>query len=486
MEGERTWIEAQFQDATLGDVRRMRRVVRLAREMLARPGASLPQLAATPYDLKATYNLLAHPTSTPAHLHAGHRARVQAALHAPAAAPEAPVLLVEDTTVLSWAGHAPIAGLGPIGSGGDAGLQGVLLHSVLALRWATTPTPTAPERPPVQLLGVADQQYHVRTPAPCAERDLPAGSRPFRRQARWRESALWSASTAHLGAAPARGRGPRWVRICDRGADVYEFLEGCHAAGHGYVVRAAQDRALAPGRGGGRLFAQLRAVPAQAALALTLRARPHHPARVTALHVAALPLVLRAPHRPGAGGAAGRRPGLACTALRVWEPAPPPGVAPLEWLLLSDVPVARPADAVTCVQQYATRWVIEEFHKVLKTGLGAERLQLEYAARLVAAIAVMSVVALRLLHLKEWVHTAPDAPAETAGLTPLEQQLLVLHSKRALTTVREVALALGRLGGHLNRTADGLPGWLTLWRGLTRLQTMAEGAQLLLQAQRFG
>ena len=476
MEEERTWIEAQFQDAALGDVRRMRRVVRLAREMLARPGASLPQLAATPYDLKATYNLLAHPTSTPAHLHAGHRARVQAALHAPqrppasaaapeapgATTPEAPVLLVEDTTVLSWAGHAPIAGLGPIGSGGDAGLQGVLLHSVLALRWATTPTPTAPERPPVQLLGVADQQYHVRTPAPRAERDLPAGSRPFRRQERWRESALWSASTAHLGAAPAAGCGPRWVRICDRGADVYEFLEGCHAAGHGYVVRAAQDRALATGSGGGRLFAQLRAVPAQAALALTLRA----------------------PHRPGAG--AGRRPGLACTAVRVWEPAPPPGVVPLEWLLLSDAPVARPADAVTCVQQYATRWVIEEFHKVLKTGLGAERLQLEYAERLMAAIAVMSVVALRLLHLKEWVHTAPEAPAETAGLTPLEQQLLVLHTKRSLTTVRDVALALGRLGGHLNRTGDGLPGWLTLWRGLTRLQTMAEGAQLLLHAQRFG
>jgi hypothetical protein len=29
--------------------------------------------------------------------------------------------------------------------------------------------------------------------------------------------------------------------------------------------------------------------------------------------------------------------------------------------------------------------------------------------------------------------------------------------------VAEVALAVGRLGGRLNRKSDGLPGWITLW-----------------------
>jgi hypothetical protein len=161
-------------------------------------------------------------------------------------------------------------------------------------------------------------------------------------------------------------------------------------------------------------------------------------------------------------------------------------VVPLEWLLLSDASVESASDAITVVQQYATRWVIEEYHKVLKTGLGAERLQLEEATRLFAAIAVMSVVAVRLLHLKEWVRTVPEAPAAVAGLTPLEHRLLLLHVKRPLPTVRDVTLALGRLGGHLNRTADGLPGWRTLWRGLQRLHAMAEGAALVLNTKSFG
>jgi hypothetical protein len=477
MEDSATWISTQFEGATLGDVRRTRRTVQIASQMVTRPGASLPQLALSRPDLKATYALWAHPTSTPAHLQAGHRGQVRAALEDGTD----PVLLVEDTTVMSWAGHAPIAGLGPIGSGGDVGLQGFLLHTVLALRWAATPAPTSSRRPPVALLGVADQQYHVRTPAPPEETARPEGSQAFARQQRWRESALWSTSTAGLGPAPPPGAGPRWVRICDRGADVFEFLESCVAAGHGYVVRAAQNRAVDTG---GRLFAQLRTAPPLASLTLALRARPRQPSRVATLHVAATAVELRAPRRPGA--AAGRRPGVACTALRVWEPAAPAGVVPLEWLLLSDAAVATAADAITLVQQYATRWVIEEYHKVLKTGLGAERLQLEEATRLFAAIAVMSVVAVRLLHLKEWVRAAPEAPADAAGLTPLEHRLLILHAKCPLPTVRDVALALGRLGGHLNRTRDGLPGWRTLWRGIERLHAMAEGAALVMNAKSFG
>jgi hypothetical protein len=473
MEASGTWVEAQLGGAELGDVRRTRRAIRLATQMLEQPGATLPQLGATRYDVKATYALFAHPTSTPDHLQAGHRAQVQAQLREA----DSTRLLVEDTTVLSWAGQLPIAGLGPIGRGGT-GLQGFLLHSVLVVRWAAAPPATRPQRPPVELLGLADQQYHVRRAAPPEEAARPEGSRAFARQHRERESALWQQSTLHLGRAP---EGVRWVRICDRGADIYEFLEDAQAAGHGYVVRAAQDRALA---GGGRLFELLRAQPARAELELELRARPQHPPRGVRLSVAAVAVRLRSPRRPGSPP--GTRGGLSCTALRVWESEPLAKGERLEWILLTDQPVENAAQAIECVQQYATRWVIEEFHKGLKSGLGAERLQLEQAERLFAAIALMSIVALRLLNLKEWLRVDPDAPAGEAGLDPLEHHLLALQTKRTLATVRDVALALGRLGGHLGRKGDGLPGWITLWRGLQRLQAMALGAQLILQEKSFG
>ena len=137
------------------------------------------------------------------------------------------------------------------------------------------------------------------------------------------------------------------------------------------------------------------------------------------------------------------------------------------------------------VPWYATRWMIEEYHKAIKTGLGAERLQPESAERLFAAIAIMSVVALRLLELRERLRRHPDAAAEQAGLHPLELEVLRVKSGRQLYTVREVALAIGRLGGHLNRKSDGLPGWQTLWHGMNTLHALVEGVLIAYRLKTF-
>ena len=48
------------------------------------------------------------------------------------------------------------------------------------------------------------------------------------------------------------------------------------------------------------------------------------------------------------------------------------------------------------------------------------------------------------------------------------------HKEARPMTVLQFTLALARLGGHLNRKCDGLPGWLTLWRGWERLRTMLD------------
>jgi hypothetical protein len=88
---------------------------------------------------------------------------------------------------------------------------------------------------------------------------------------------------------------------------------------------------------------------------------------------------------------------MTCTVVRVWEATAPDVGDRLEWILLCDADVAHFAQARECALQYATRWVIEAYHKAITTGLGAERLQLESAERLFAAIAIMGVVALRLI-----------------------------------------------------------------------------------------
>jgi hypothetical protein len=66
---------------------------------------------------------------------------------------------------------------------------------------------------------------------------------------------------------------------------------------------------------------------------------------------------------------------------------------------------------------------IEEYHQALTTGRGAERLPLESAERLCAAIAILGVMTLRLIELRERLRMYPEAEAEQAGLSRLELEV---------------------------------------------------------------
>jgi len=77
------WAVQQFGAATMSDIRRVRRAVRIAEALATTPGGSLPQLFTTPYEVKAAYTFFRHAEATSDRLHAGHREGVQQALQQP-------------------------------------------------------------------------------------------------------------------------------------------------------------------------------------------------------------------------------------------------------------------------------------------------------------------------------------------------------------------------------------------------------------------
>jgi len=209
------WAEEQFAGAKLTDIRRVARVKTIAETMAVHPGRSIPQLCRSPYAVKATYNLFKHEEATPENIQAGHRALVRDAMRQPGV-----YLLLEDTTELSWSGKQAIAGLGPIGNSA-AGLQGFFLHTVLSVRWPDTLQDNH-KRQPVEVIGLGDQQYYVRTP--CRQPRETSQERLKRA----RESQVWPQASHRVGGAPA---GVRWVRVADREADIYEYLVSCQEQG---------------------------------------------------------------------------------------------------------------------------------------------------------------------------------------------------------------------------------------------------------------
>ena len=150
----------------------------------------------------------------------------------------------------------------------------------------------------------------------------------------------------------------------------------------------------------------------------------------------------------------------------VTELKPPRGEQPIRWMLLTNEPVQTYDDAWRVASWYERRWIVEEYHKALKTGCRIEDLQFTFVERLQPAIALLSAVALTLLGLRD-ASRRPDAHARRATTLVAREYVEVLsswrHGKlRRDRSIHEFFFASARLGGHQNRRRDHRPGWLVL------------------------
>jgi hypothetical protein len=169
-------------------------------------------------------------------------------------------------------------------------------------------------------------------------------------------------------------------------------------------------------------------------------------------------------------------------AVEVREVNAPEGVdQPLHWTLLTSLPCESWAAVQRVVGRYAARWWIEEYHKALKSGAGVEESQLEQGYRLESLVAVLAVVAVRLLATKFLARSRPEGLEAVESFSP--EGLAILETKLGLPkggwTNQSLLIAIARLGGFPARKRDGAPGWQTIWRGWHRLIWMCEGIETL-------
>jgi hypothetical protein len=177
-----------------------------------------------------------------------------------------------------------------------------------------------------------------------------------------------------------------------------------------------------------------------------------------------------------------KRPPLAVWLVRVWEINPPEGEERLEWILITNHPVNSFEDAYRVVGWYECRWIIEEYHKGMKTGCQIESPQFTKEVRLQPAIAVLSVVTVKLFQLRD-ASRRPDAMTRKATTLISPTYVKVLSAWRHKSsnldwTVHEFYMALARLGGHQNRKGDHPPGWQVIWEGWKELVPMVIGYEV--------
>jgi hypothetical protein len=453
--------QLHFGSARLGDARRTKRLVRIADQIMAHPGGSLPHKMRNWSELTGVYRLVQAEQVT-------HQAVIQAHCQRTlelAKQAGSVVLRIHDTTELDYS-HVP-ALHGQLGQVGDGSGFGYQCHNTLAV---------TEQR---EVLGLLSQILHKRREVPGGETGTQKREHPLR------ESRLWPIGVQACGSAP---QGCLWVDVADRGADTFEFLDHLHRNGCRYVIRCARDRALAgddhvaTDRIHRYLLDYTRDLPTLGQRTVQLnrqqktRRKPLRKPREARMRVAAGPVSIAVPHF--ACGAYRKEP-LDLWVVHVCEIDPPPGEEAMEWILLTNLATETFEQACQRVDWYCCRPIIEELHKGMKTGCGIESMQFEYADRLEPMIGLLSVVSVVLLQLREAARgKKADLQPATDLLPPVFVKVLsgwrYKDPKRSMT-VYEFCMALARLGGHLNRKSDGFPGWLTLWRGWEDLRLMVMG-----------
>jgi hypothetical protein len=454
------FVEEEFGQVDLGDVRRNRRLQKVVAQLSADPCRSIPLACSSWSETKGAYRLFANEKVT-------HKNVLQPHLESTARKidQEQKCLVISDTTFINLTHHPATKGIGNIGSRKWPNqLRGTLVHSTLAVN----PNDG-------QLLGILDQQILIRSDYQNPEETIA------QRRGRKRESEKWINSVKASCASVSNPN--NLIFVFDREGDVFEVFEELKTHSASYVIRGNYDRrVLSSNDKRAYLFTEIKKKPIGLNHEVAIPAGGGRRARTAQVSLRWCDFEVLPPK-------ARDRKGSPQKLNLVWivEDNPPPDVNPIEWYLLTNLEIQNESSVLKVLEYYCARWQIEEWHKGIKTGCLFESRQLETWNRMAVLLAIFSVIAWRLLAMRA-VARSPMTRLPDDLLSETQIQLLH-HLEPALLdcgNARSYLRTIAKLGGFLARNRDGDPGWITLWRGFARLRDLEIGFQLANGPSRYG
>jgi hypothetical protein len=437
------WVETEMKGLHLRDARLTDRAKQLIATFSAQPAKSIPEACGNWAATSAAYDFFGNQRVEANQIRAAH---AQATVER--AAGEQRVLALQDSTDLNYSGKKVAEELGPLSNQHSRGLR---MHSVLLASAQGVP------------LGLVYQYPWSRDPA-------TQGKAKARRnkETEAKESQRWLDALRATEAQVAEES--EIVHVADREGDIYALLAVQRQARSQLLIRMTHNRRVEhPQR---YVWDAMRQAPILGETTVEVTEQANREARLAQIWVRFSTLTVRPAHQKAG-------PGVTLQFLLAEEHDCPVGAEPIVWLLATTLPVDSLADALTCIGYYALRWLIERYHFVLKSGCLIEELYLHTPDRLLRAVAIYAIVAWRVLWLTYSARQSPDLPCTGVFQTHEWQALYCKIHKTALPPENPPSLAqailwIARLGGFLARKRDGFPGPKTIWRGLRRLDDIAE------------
>ena len=482
-EHEASWAAEEFEGISLGDKRLDTRLIKLCDRFSDAPESPINQACADWAETKAAYRFFQNESVEVGDIIAAHRRKTVGR-----AENHDTILALQDTSYFVYTNHPKTEGLGKMSMKKGKNVpkiysHGLVMHTCLAVTTEGLP------------LGLLDQKIFARELRSEKERRATPGRRlqdvlPVEEK----ESYRWLEALTTTTAAVTK---TQVVTVCDREADLYDFFKLSDQLGACVLVRASQNRTVNrrsryAEKDVAKLWDYMHQQPTSGSYEIEIpkRTKTKH-CKVRMARTAVVSVKFGSfsmnPPRNNPKHRAEKLSDIEMYAVHILEAHPPEGEEPVEWMLLTNSPIATFDEACEKVRWYSLRWRIEMYFKVLKSGFRVEACRLGNAERLARYLTVMSIVAWRLFMITLIARTDPTTSC-TKFIAQHEWKVLYLRTNRNTDlpatppTVGEVVIWIARLGGYLDRKSDGPPGTITLWRGWKRLTDLTKGWNLATQA----
>lgn len=381
------------------------------------------------------------------------------------------VLLVQDTTELDLTRpHSEVQGVGPLHNGNRCG---ALLHLMHAFTTDGTP------------LGTIAAEAWTREPKSdqpplkrgSSEKRIQIKNRPFEEKETYR----WLTTAQHCTDIQSHVPKTQLVMLADRESDITEVIDCCGSqTSFDWIIRSDGGRILNKACKTDPSVAvreSLRKTQTLFTRELDIRERhswgsatvKHRPGkadrrdRSVSVSVHSGTVTLNDPR-------VGKRDGVRVNAVLVRERKPNDVDEPIEWLLLTSLPIETRSQVEKVIDYYLKRWMIELFFKVLKSGCNIECRRFEHIDRFLPALALYLIVAWRSLYVCRISRTHAKESCKKL-YSDAEWQSVWQVVKRSAPprkppTLLEMTKIMAQLGGYVNWKNAGPPGPQTVWLGL--------------------
>ncbi len=450
----------------LGDKRLTKRLSKIVDRLGAHPNVSIPAAMHGRCETEAAYRFFAHENVTPEAILSTHCVMTRQRI-----SQEKDCLLVQDTTeIVLTRPTQQVQGAGPLSSETQFG---AFVHPLMA--FSTTGLP----------LGVVWHKSWTRTEI---ETELSAAEKKKQRVVtpiEDKESIRWIEGLREALTVARACPNTRCILVGDSESDIYELFSEPRDSGHNQplelLIRGCQERATAVAGSSildlvratsCRYTATINVSPRKAMTKVETRhRRSERTARVAKVEVRVCSVTLRPPSRPDR-----KLPQVTVNIVFVEETSAPTGEVPLQWILVTTLPIGTDEEIREVVENYCQRWGIEVYFKTLKSGCRIEERQFEFLDRELNCIAVYMLVAWRVLLLCRLGRQCPDINCEVV-FEPSEWKAVytVVNKKDPPKTpprLNDMIRMIASLGGYVSRTRTQ-PGTQTLWIGLQRMHDFA-------------